>query len=339
MGNGGAKDANVDKQASPFWGLISELVRREGTPNEKRARLVRVGKSDLFGTFYPVGRRSLTFLNNRTVEELALAGEEMLKAIELEQQFYVETATDIYVKRLIERGGWELNYLPPDSLRTEGNIRRLIENWSSEWDQLWELPKPEDISKLEALEACIEGNGNDLILFGLAEPSKYELYALLALLVVCDAIHENPLEVEFGVAMSGIKSWQVMAIGRASIEALEVFNLAERERTEQKLKGTTAKQQAEFFEEELQRRTSERGKNAANKRHAASREARKWVVQEWVQHGVKEYGGNKSEFSRVYMGLVKQKFSDANGDPLSVTDKTIREQWLKTGSPDAGIAA
>jgi hypothetical protein len=74
--------------------------------------------------------------------------------------------------------------------------------------------------------------------------------------------------------------------------------------------------------------------NAANKRHAPGNNARDWVCKEWTLH-CESYSGNKSAFSRDYAGRVKNEFKNLKGEPLSVTEKTIREVWLKN-TPAAG---
>jgi hypothetical protein len=52
-------------------------------------------------------------------------------------------------------------------------------------------------------------------------------------------------------------------------------------------------------------------------------EARQFVQSEW-EKSANEYSNNRSEFARVYSRLVKQHFG------LDVTDRTIRESWLKS---------
>ena len=70
---------------------------------------------------------------------------------------------------------------------------------------------------------------------------------------------------------------------------------------------------------------------------AEIRLAREYVVAEWLEKS-NAYGNNKSAFARDYVRLIRQKYTDRNGDPLSVTEKTIREVWLKV-SPVAGNPA
>jgi hypothetical protein len=65
----------------------------------------------------------------------------------------------------------------------------------------------------------------------------------------------------------------------------------------------------------------------ARKKAQKFTQARLWVQQEWGDKGA-AYGNNKSDFARTYTGLVREKFKDIKGDPLRITEKTIREVWL-----------
>jgi hypothetical protein len=64
------------------------------------------------------------------------------------------------------------------------------------------------------------------------------------------------------------------------------------------------------------------GRDLANKRHAKSREARFFVVEEWGQHW-QDYKGNKSAFARDYVRRVWREFE------IKVTEKQLREVWLR----------
>lgn len=76
-------------------------------------------------------------------------------------------------------------------------------------------------------------------------------------------------------------------------------------------------------------------------RHSATAKARHWVLSEWAKYGVSEYGGNKTKFCETYVRLLPQRFNTVKGDPLKVSEKQMREVWLKsppTGKP-AGLPA
>ncbi|MDQ1834089.1 hypothetical protein [Massilia scottii] len=69
------------------------------------------------------------------------------------------------------------------------------------------------------------------------------------------------------------------------------------------------------------------GRRRAEIRHAPARLAQEFVKLEWTKHK-SEYSENKSQFVRTYLGIVKNKFKDAKGDPLKITEKQMREVWL-----------
>ena len=62
--------------------------------------------------------------------------------------------------------------------------------------------------------------------------------------------------------------------------------------------------------------------DSAIKRFRKEREAEKWVIQEWLTH--KSGYKGKSDFARIQVNIVRERF-----DIPSLTDRTIREKWLK----------
>ena len=60
----------------------------------------------------------------------------------------------------------------------------------------------------------------------------------------------------------------------------------------------------------------------ANRRHEPGRRAKAFVCAEWIKHK-DAYNGNKSEFSRAYVGRVRNEFV------VDITEKQMREVWLK----------
>jgi hypothetical protein len=105
----------------------------------------------------------------------------------------------------------------------------------------------------------------------------------------------------------------------------EVFNFTTRAAVE-------AKQQARIIRLHTTQKTSQ----AASNRHTATNLAKEFVRAEWSRHR-SAYKNNKSEFARTYVALIANQFQDAKGDPLKVTEKTIKDKWLKSTLP-AGIA-
>lgn len=269
----------------------------------------------------------------RTIADLTHAATEIQSEIHEWIELYIEQETESLVQTLHRHGGWELNYLPRDARGTEDEIRDLLANWSSEWDDRPSLPKYDDYSDLVALQECLgfeHFDSSQLIHFGLIEPEEHEFFAVLALMIVCGAVHTNP-SVQTNHYPSKLTVSQVMAIGRSTIDAVEAIAHAERLQFEQRIRSSIALKQPEILATELSRRTSERASNAANKRHAPNNKARNWICKEWATHR-DAYEGNKSAFTRDY---VKRVFYEFN---VSVTEKQMREVWLKD-TPVAGKQA
>lgn len=80
-----------------------------------------------------------------------------------------------------------------------------------------------------------------------------------------------------------------------------------------------------------------RARKSAAAKYKVNAEVRAYVLSEWSRHW-QAYEGNKSEFARHYSVLVRQRFIDRSGAPFVVTEKTIREVWLKD-TPIAGKEA
>lgn len=73
----------------------------------------------------------------------------------------------------------------------------------------------------------------------------------------------------------------------------------------------------------------------ANWRHQKPREAKSFVIKEWIKYRC-EYDNNKSAFARDYVRRVLNEFE------VSVTEKQLREVWLKdtpSASKPDGILA
>ena len=97
-------------------------------------------------------------------------------------------------------------------------------------------------------------------------------------------------------------------------------------------------QMFECFEQVIDSAKAQRkAREAALQRAKKTNEAKAWVRDEWALKKL-NYKGNKSDFARTYVSLVRVQFTDNQGDPLSVTEKTIREVWL-SDTPPAGRRA
>lgn len=85
------------------------------------------------------------------------------------------------------------------------------------------------------------------------------------------------------------------------------------------------KEEAEVLVRSAQEDAARRsGIAGADERWGPMREAKEWTQAQWADQKT-AYDGNKSRFARDMLGLVKQRFSRID----NVTDRTIREIWLK----------
>lgn len=92
-------------------------------------------------------------------------------------------------------------------------------------------------------------------------------------------------------------------------------------------------QMFECFEQVLDSaKAQQKARKAAMQRAEKTNKAKAWVRGEWALKKP-DYKGNKSDFARTYVSLVRVEFTDNKGDPLSVTEKTIREVWLSDTRP------
>lgn len=73
------------------------------------------------------------------------------------------------------------------------------------------------------------------------------------------------------------------------------------------------------------------GRSGGEKKNEPYKSAKVFVQDEWRAFRA-EYR-SKSEFARHYAPRVRNEFVDGKGDPLRVTEKTIREVWLSDNPP------
>ena len=92
-------------------------------------------------------------------------------------------------------------------------------------------------------------------------------------------------------------------------------------------------QMFECFEQVIDSaKAQKKAREAAMQRAEKTNQAKAWVRKEWALKKP-DYKGNKSDFARTYVSLVRAQFTDNKGDPLCVTEKTIREVWLSDTPP------
>ncbi len=273
-------------------------------------------------------------LERRDITEIRFAADEIGKQIDEEIDAYIELETDSLVERLSESGGYQCRYLPDDSDGTEGEIRDLLENWSGEFNDPSGLPERDDLSDLDALSNFLDNDSDPqkvCIQLGLCEAEPHEFYAVLALMTICQVIHLHPHPLRVNHYTVEPSRTAIRAIGDATIQATEILAYGDQIKFEAQIKKALAMQWPELLAKAVEERISERATMAAQKRHGKNDSARRFVVTEW-QRVSAEYDGNKTAFTRDYVRRVLNEYD------LTVTEKTMREVWLKD-TPTAGKQA
>lgn len=325
----------------PFWGLL-ETVRSEPRANQNLPLgvfnehiIFRNPRPDIFECFSNIATRALRMLKLRDLSEFRDSAAEIHTEIETEFELYVERESQTYIEELLRKGGWELDYLPKDTTATKYEIENLLENWSENWPVRTNWPTRSNFDNLRALQDCLDFSGFDqqmLIHFGLMEPEEHSFFAVFALMIICEAVHSDTRTKINNNWLEPTAS-QIKSMGQATIKAIEALAYAESLQLEQEIRKSIDLKQPEILEKELSRRTSERAAKAANKKHFANNKAKIWVCEEWELYR-EHYSGNKSDFSRIYAKRIFNEFTDLKGAPLKVTEKTIREVWLRN-TPNA----
>ena len=326
MGDINTEDALI-QSSWPFWGLlhaVDEFHQAKGG-YVKLSSAFKSSDVDLFNRFGWVGNKALAFLKRRKIDELISAAIEIDTEIQCFLDQYIDQETENYVQQLVTKGGWELGYLPEGSQGTEHDIRRLLANWSAEWDDRPNLPSRDDINDLGALVEFVQSDlfdESDLVQLGLVEPEVHEFYAVLSLMIICEAVHSNTLATVVNGKRVALKIAQVEAVGIATIAAVETLAFAEINQLSQKFESAFDSDQPAILAAALKAQISERASKAALKRHAKNDAARNFVIKEWQEH-ISVYKGNKTAFTRDYVRRVFNEFR------IQVTEKTMREVWLK----------
>lgn len=319
----------------PFWGLLKVAEK----PSYLKGGFVEIShtleypRNDFFNKFRWVGMQALALLKRRNIEEIGSAAEEIHSAIFDYIDQYIEQETESYVQRIASSGGWELGYLPEGSRGTEDEIRYLLNNWSGEWDDRPDLPSRDEINDLDALADCLQFdnfNETDLIHFGLVEPEEHEFYAVLALMITCNAIHSNPPPVH----PNSESLSRVMAIGHGTINAIGAITHADRIQFEGKIRKAIAAEQPAILAAELNKRINDReieskkklsdaGVKGSEIRHAVSKELKDWALMEG-----KKLKGLPADKARELMKRlplhIAKKLREA-GDKLKDPERVVRD--------------
>ena len=152
--------------------------------------------------------------------------------------------------------------------------------------------------------------------------------AVLALQMVASCVHtlRCPQD-ELGKVPEGPIASRLISAANDAIEAAASLGLAKEFAAEIAVHADHDMDEQELLREHESNVNKTRARNAAVQRHSATTAAKHYVKNEWHVNG-SAYSFNKSDFARTYVKLVAQNFLDRRGDPLTITEKTIREIWL-----------
>lgn len=267
-----------------------------------------------------IGFRASSLVRHLSTDELVECANLVEKIVAEERELYVEIETDQYVSRIVARGGWELKYAPdPDFKVSDGSVRWLLNNWPEEAEEEPDLPRPDDLPDADALQDAFDSDRAHMLSGSkLQRPSV--CFAVLSLMKVEAALKilgwtkgnrwlsatSNPLN----LSVAGDEVLEAHEALWCSDRMLEI----EREEARKILNPQPVDRRAE---------ARRRGTAARNLRLA---EAQAWTREQWLNEATGY--DSKADFARIYVNLIAAKFQRANGEPLRVTDRTIREIWL-----------
>lgn len=232
---------------------------------------------------------------------------------------------DDHIAEVIESGSWELNYLPEGMVPSQENVRFLLENWPESAEESQYL-REDDFSDVESLRMVISSGGAGRL--GSEHSYPVQCAAVLALMKAANCLRTMDCpEEELGTHEDGPLAARLLSAANDAIDAALALGYARELAAVAETEAEAAEDIAETILEKQLRFSAERARNAATARHKHFKPAIQFVQTEWVQHR-EAFKNNKTDFASVYVGRVRNEFLDGKGDPLKVTEKTIREVWL-----------
>lgn len=243
------------------------------------------------------------------------------------KQINVELDLEEHIERIIKNESWELQHLPDGQQVTPKSVRMLLENWPNDADENPFFATDDDLSDVEAFRTAV-CCGSYPIGEEFHAPTPVIGAAILALQMVASCVHtlRCPQD-ELGRGPEGPIAIRLITAANDAIEAASALGLAKEFAAEIAVHADHDLDEQELLREHESNFNKTRARNAAVQRHSATTAAKNYVKNEWLINGF-AYGFNKSDFARTYVKLVAQNFRDRREDPLSITEKTIREIWL-----------
>lgn len=282
--------------------------------------------------------RANQILSKRSTDQLDKAAIWLKKGIsEIISQNIEEEIYD-RASALHAQGGWELSYLPHDCEPTEQEIRDLLENWPSDADDPLSLNGENGFSDLAIVHELLPDCTSAISIEDWLDISHAELYAVLAL------IHVEYAASCFSEDTANLPSenWQEKSykldypthLANHVIDAMEIICWAERELPDAALLARRNEEKNDIAKAAAAVAVKNNASHAAKVKYAVNNAARYFVQKKWEEERT-QYKNNKSDFARTYVKIVAQEFLDSNQDPLRITERTLKEDWLS----DTGMLA
>ena len=332
MGNEISEQAQPVEPCRPFWGHLKSEERSladgkiyfeyTGIDPEQMDDAVNSHENihfewpgnDYFDEFPGIGLRALRMLKRRDLTEVISLAKKIQKIIDSEIDAYIKNEMNSLEKDLSENGGDPGRYFPTGSQHT-------VEGWSTE------LPERDALSDLDALSNFLESGeerGKQFIQLGCYQAEAHELYAVLALMTICEASHSNPspLSIKGTFCIEELIRKQTIENAKATIHAVKIMAYAEKVELEAQINKALAGEIPKLLAKAVEKRISDRATKAAQKKWTKNDHAMNFVIAEWERNHT-AYEGNKTAFSRDYVRRVFNEFQ------VQITEKTMREFWLK----------
>jgi len=280
-----------------------------------------------FFELWAIAWQAREMLKGLTKAEVISIGCSVADCVYEMKEFYGETELDDHVERIIKNGSWELRHLPKGCEVTPELVRRLLENWPQDAEDIPGFATGDDLTESEAFRMAVNcGSYAFGTEFHASTPPVGA--AVLALQMVASCVHtlRCPQD-ELGKIPEGPISSRLISAANDALEASASLGLANEFAAEMAARDDLDIDEQELLKQHESALNKARARNAAIRRHSATADAKRYIQGEWLLNGC-AYGFNKSDFARTYVKLVAQNFRNKRGDPLSITEKTIREVWL-----------
>lgn len=229
-------------------------------------------------------------------------------------------------QQLFLEGGWELENFDTRVSRDISDIRNLLTHWQAHLHPYGRSPyfssdHEDDFATLCDLLTC--GRDSEAIT-GLPRASVAELFAVLSLMRIDDALEHIDFEnkiIAFAEGDSDPCPWPAQKLIEAANCVIEATYISCWAQHEVFLAGLSEHADKSRLGESI----GARGREA---RYEPFRMAKAFVQAEWHKQKL-QYQNNKTEFCRHYVPIVAHNFKSRNGDPLKITEKQMREEWLR----------